>query len=65
MTIGRLVDAPAAARPTFHALCQLERTAPRADPRLGPELSPGITDHYPVAVEEGVIDRPRRSGDLR
>ena len=53
MTIGRLVDAPAAARPTFGALRQLSERLRAVDPRLGPELSMGMTDDYPVAVEEG------------
>ena len=53
MTIGRLVDSPDAARPTFAALRELSARL-RADwPRLGGDLSMGMSDDYPVAVEEG------------
>jgi hypothetical protein len=53
MTIGRLVAKPEAARPTFAALRALAARL-RADvPALGPELSMGMSDDYPVAVEEG------------
>ena len=53
MTIGRLVSDPEAARPTFRALRELADRLRTADPRLGPELSMGMSDDYPVAVEEG------------
>lgn len=61
MTIGRLVDDPEAARPTFRRLRELSaelRTDAPSEPRahasgLGPELSMGMTDDYPIAVEEG------------
>jgi PLP dependent protein len=69
MTIGRLVDDPEAARPTFRRLRELSgelRARAPGDaganastaagghaPSLGPELSMGMTDDYPVAVEEG------------
>ena len=54
MTIGRLVDDPEAARPTFAALRELSGAAPRtAGPRLGAELSMGMSDDFEVAVEEG------------
>jgi pyridoxal phosphate enzyme (YggS family) len=53
MTIGRLVDDPEAARPTFRALRELgERLRAQAG-GIGPGLSMGMTDDYPVAVEEG------------
>jgi pyridoxal phosphate enzyme (YggS family) len=53
MTIGRLAVDPEAARPTFRALRELGGRA-RADvPALGAELSMGMSDDYPVAVEEG------------
>jgi pyridoxal phosphate enzyme (YggS family) len=53
MTVGRLVASPEDARPTFVALREL-RDRLRADrPRLGPELSMGMSDDYPIAVEEG------------
>jgi pyridoxal phosphate enzyme (YggS family) len=52
MTIGRLVDDPEDARPTFRRLRTLsERHRGRA--ALGPELSMGMTDDFEVAVEEG------------
>ncbi len=53
MTVGRLVDDPEAARPTFRRLRELADRLRSADPRLGPELSMGMSDDYPVAVEEG------------
>ncbi len=53
MTIGRLVAEPEEARPTFRSLRSLsERLRARA-PRLGPELSMGMTDDFEVAIEEG------------
>lgn len=53
MTVGRLVPDPAAARPTFAALRRLSDELRAAHPALGPELSMGMSDDYPVAVEEG------------
>ncbi len=53
MTIGRLVDDPEAARPTFARLRELAERLRAAQPGLGPELSMGMSDDYPVAVEEG------------
>jgi pyridoxal phosphate enzyme (YggS family) len=53
MTIGRLVDRPEDARPTFVALRELSARLRAADDRLGPELSMGMTDDFEVAVEEG------------
>ena len=53
MTIGRLVDEPEASRPTFAALRDLGERLRANDARLGSELSMGMTDDYPVAVEEG------------
>ena len=64
MTIGRLVDDPEAARLTFCRLRELaadlrayakgrgDESRLGAEP-LGPELSMGMTDDYPIAVEEG------------
>jgi pyridoxal phosphate enzyme (YggS family) len=53
MTIGRLVASPDAARPTFAALRELSARL-RADwPRLGADLSMGMSEDYAVAVEEG------------
>jgi PLP dependent protein len=53
MTIGRLVDDPAEARPTFAALRELSGHLRQRWPRLGAELSMGMSDDYEVAVEEG------------
>jgi PLP dependent protein len=53
MTIGRLVDEPEESRATFAALRELGERLRTRDPRLGPTLSMGMTDDYPVAVEEG------------
>jgi pyridoxal phosphate enzyme (YggS family) len=53
MTVGRLVDDPEQARPTFAALRDLSERLRARDARLGSALSMGMTDDYPVAVEEG------------
>jgi pyridoxal phosphate enzyme (YggS family) len=53
MTIGRLVGSAEAARPTFRALRALSERHRSQHARLGPELSMGMSDDYPVAVEEG------------
>ncbi len=53
MTVGRLVESPEAARPTFVALRQLSERLRAGNAALGPDLSMGMTDDYPVAVEEG------------
>ena len=53
MTIGRLVDEPEESRATFAALRELGERLRTRDPRLGPTLSMGMTDDYPVAVQEG------------
>ncbi|HEX7474004.1 MAG TPA: YggS family pyridoxal phosphate-dependent enzyme [Candidatus Limnocylindrales bacterium] len=53
MTIGHLVADPEAARPTFAALRELAGRVRAGAPALGPELSMGMSDDYPVAVEEG------------
>jgi pyridoxal phosphate enzyme (YggS family) len=53
MTIGRLTADPEAARPTFRALRVLSRQLRERWPRLGGELSMGMSDDYEVAVEEG------------
>ena len=53
MTVGRLVDAPEAARPTFVALRTLSERLCGAHPALGGELSMGMSEDYPIAVEEG------------
>jgi len=54
MTIGRLVERPDEARPTFRALRALaERLGAGAGGRIGPALSMGMTDDFEVAIEEG------------
>jgi pyridoxal phosphate enzyme (YggS family) len=53
MTIGRAVASADAARPTFAALRELAARL-RADwPRLGADLSMGMSEDYRAAVEEG------------
>jgi pyridoxal phosphate enzyme (YggS family) len=53
MTIGRLVDDAEAARPTFQALRDLSVRLSATTPALGGGLSMGMSDDYPIAVEEG------------
>ena len=53
MTIGRLVDDPEAARPTFRALRELSAALRAEEARIGPDVSMGMSDDYAVAVEEG------------
>jgi pyridoxal phosphate enzyme (YggS family) len=53
MTIGREVARPEDARPTFVTLRELSGTLRDAWPGLGPELSMGMSDDFPIAVEEG------------
>ncbi|TAK00488.1 MAG: YggS family pyridoxal phosphate-dependent enzyme [Chloroflexota bacterium] len=53
MTVGRLVAEPEAARPTFVALRRLSEALRGREPRLGPDLSMGMSDDFEVAVEEG------------
>jgi len=53
MTVGRLVDDPEHARPAFVALRALSERLRATWPRLGPELSMGMSDDFEVAVEEG------------
>jgi len=70
MTIGRLTADPEAARPTFRALRALSERLRAGWPRLGAELSMGMSDDYEVAIEEGATivrvgralfgDRPHR-----
>ena len=53
MTIGRLVDRPEDARPTFRALREMsERLRARA-PGIGADLSMGMSADYAIAAEEG------------
>ena len=53
MTVGRLVESPEAARPTFVSLRSLSERLRARHPRLGSELSMGMSEDYMVAVEEG------------
>ena len=53
MTVGRLVDDPEAARPTFAALRGLSERLRARDGRLGVALSMGMSHDFEVAVEEG------------
>jgi uncharacterized pyridoxal phosphate-containing UPF0001 family protein len=51
--VGRLVETPAFARPTFRALRELSERLRARDGRLGAGLSMGMSEDYPIAVEEG------------
>jgi pyridoxal phosphate enzyme (YggS family) len=53
MTVGRLVETAEAARPTFVGLRSISERLRASHPALGPALSMGMTDDYPIAVEEG------------
>jgi pyridoxal phosphate enzyme (YggS family) len=53
MTVGRLVGSAAEARPTFVRLRELSERLRGGARGLGPGLSMGMSDDYPVAVEEG------------
>ena len=53
MTVGRLVRAPELARPTFVALRNLSEGLRARHPGLGTALSMGMSEDYPIAVEEG------------
>ena len=53
MTIGRLVDDPEAARPTFRQLRALSEALRGGRGTVGPELSMGMTDDFEIAIEEG------------
>ena len=53
MTIGRLVADPQDARRTFSGLRELSDRLRASGAALGPELSMGMSDDYPLAVQEG------------
>jgi pyridoxal phosphate enzyme (YggS family) len=57
MTVGRLSGSTEEARPTFTRLrglsVRLRSGGATGDVALGPGLSMGMTDDYPIAVEEG------------
>lgn len=53
MTVGRLVDRPEDARPTFSALRAASERLRRGGSTVGAELSMGMTDDFEMAIEEG------------
>ena len=53
MTIGRFAVTPGEARATFVSLRSLGERLRARWPRLGPELSMGMSDDYEIALEEG------------
>jgi uncharacterized pyridoxal phosphate-containing UPF0001 family protein len=55
MTVGRLVERPEDARSTFVGLREVATRLREggAGGALGPELSMGMSDDYPIAIEEG------------
>ena len=53
MTVGRLVETGERARPTFVALRALSERLRSRHAGLGPALSMGMSEDYPIAVEEG------------
>ena len=53
MTVGFHTGGGEAPRPTFARLRELSERLRATDPRLGPDLSMGMTDDYEVAIEEG------------
>jgi pyridoxal phosphate enzyme (YggS family) len=53
MTVGRLVGTSEEARPTFRRLRDLSERLRAHHAALGPGLSMGMTNDYPIAVEEG------------
>ena len=72
MTIGRLVDTPEAARPTFAGLRAISERLRAGHATLGADLSMGMTEDFEIAVEEGATivrvgralfgERPHRHG---
>jgi pyridoxal phosphate enzyme (YggS family) len=53
MTIGRMSGSVEVSRGTFRALRELSDDLRARTPRLGAELSMGMTDDFEVAIEEG------------
>jgi PLP dependent protein len=53
MTVGRLTDDAQAARSTFVALRRLGEALRTSWPRVGSDLSMGMSDDFEAAVEEG------------
>ncbi|HEU5432609.1 MAG TPA: YggS family pyridoxal phosphate-dependent enzyme [Thermomicrobiales bacterium] len=57
MTIAPLVEDPEATRPVFAGLRRLRDDLERARPGLTlPHLSMGMTNDYPIAIEEGATE---------
>ncbi len=53
MTMAPIVDNPEHARPVFASLAELREAVQNAFKITLPDLSMGMTDDYPVAIEEG------------
>ncbi|MBC8099539.1 MAG: alanine racemase, partial [Armatimonadetes bacterium] len=53
MTIAPIVDAPQAVRPFFASLRRLRDALSESFGVVLPDLSMGMTDDYPIAIEEG------------
>ena len=53
MTVGRQVSRAEDARPTFVRLRELSESVRAREPKLGAELSMGMSGDFEVAVEEG------------
>ena len=53
MTVGRPAEVPEAARPTFVRLRELSERLRSRVKELGAGLSMGMSDDYPIAIEEG------------
>jgi hypothetical protein len=53
MTMAPIVDEMEAARPVFRSLRELRNALEQATGEALPELSMGMTDDFPVAIEEG------------
>lgn len=53
MTVGRMVERADEARSTFVSLRRLSERLRSLEPRLGAQLSMGMSDDFEVAVEEG------------
>lgn len=53
MTIGRLADDPAAARPTFRRLRELSESLRAGSAAMGADLSMGMTGDFEIAIKEG------------
>jgi hypothetical protein len=56
MTVGRQVDRIEDSRSTFRALRKIGDHLRASHPRLGPELSMGMSDDFEIAIEEGATN---------